>query len=145
MGSLFQIVYASTASESFDRSALKDMLKGSVRRNAQAGITGLLLYKDGCFLQALEGEEPVVKALFANTGAGRTAIFFKFSDGFQGFRNHGSSGSARLQRVLEHAFERGFACEGYSQVQKTAFTFQTEHPLISVISGPVPIVHFIAA
>jgi len=65
MESLFQIVYASTASESFDRSALKDMLKGSVRRNAQAGITGLLLYKDGCFLQALEGEEPVVKALFA--------------------------------------------------------------------------------
>ncbi|HTV75956.1 MAG TPA: BLUF domain-containing protein [Candidatus Baltobacteraceae bacterium] len=64
MASLFQIVYASTASESFDRAALKEMLKGSVQRNTQAGITGLLLYKDGCFMQALEGEEPVVKKLF---------------------------------------------------------------------------------
>ena len=25
----------------------------------------MLLYKDGCFMQALEGEEPVVKALYA--------------------------------------------------------------------------------
>jgi Sensors of blue-light using FAD len=65
MRPLFQIVYASTASKSFNRSALKEMLKGGVRRNTQAGITGLLLYKDGCFMQALEGEEPVVKALFA--------------------------------------------------------------------------------
>jgi hypothetical protein len=65
MGSLFQIVYASTASEAFDKAALKEMLKGSVQRNTQAGITGLLLYKNGCFMQALEGEETVVKALFA--------------------------------------------------------------------------------
>ena len=65
MASLFQIVYASTASESFDRAALMELLKQSVRRNTQAGITGLLLYKDGCFMQALEGEEPAVKALFA--------------------------------------------------------------------------------
>lgn len=65
MASLFQIVYTSTASESFDRAALKEMLKASVQRNNQAGITGLLLYKEGCFMQALEGEEPAVKTLFA--------------------------------------------------------------------------------
>ena len=65
MGSLFQIVYTSTAAESFSRAELKELLKGSVQRNTRAGITGLLLYLDGAFMQALEGEEPAVVALFA--------------------------------------------------------------------------------
>ena len=65
MGSLFQIVYTSTATDSFGSAELKELLKGSVQRNTRAGITGLLLYKDGTFMQVLEGEEPVVKALFA--------------------------------------------------------------------------------
>ncbi|HTV63102.1 MAG TPA: BLUF domain-containing protein [Verrucomicrobiae bacterium] len=62
---LFQIVYVSTASEDFSRAALLSLLKESVGRNTRAGITGLLLYKDGCFMQALEGEEPAVISLFS--------------------------------------------------------------------------------
>ncbi|MFZ0828030.1 MAG: BLUF domain-containing protein [Verrucomicrobiia bacterium] len=64
MGSLYQIVYTSTASESFSRADLKELLMESVQRNTRAGITGLLLYNDGTFMQTLEGEEPVVMALF---------------------------------------------------------------------------------
>lgn len=62
---LFQIVYTSTASEDFSRADLLRMLEGGVARNKRAGITGLLLYKDGCFMQALEGEKAVVTALFS--------------------------------------------------------------------------------
>lgn len=65
MGSLFQIVYTSTASKLLSQTELRELLKRSVQRNTQAGITGLLLYKDGNFMQALEGEEPAVIALFA--------------------------------------------------------------------------------
>ncbi len=65
MGYLFQIVYTSTAAESFGRAELMELLKASVQRNTRAGITGLLLYKDGTFMQALEGEEAAVIALFA--------------------------------------------------------------------------------
>lgn len=65
MDSLYQIVYTSAATELFDRSSLMDLLKGSVQRNTRAGITGLLLYKEGVFMQALEGEETAAKALFA--------------------------------------------------------------------------------
>ncbi|HUB87157.1 MAG TPA: BLUF domain-containing protein [Verrucomicrobiae bacterium] len=65
MSSLFQIVYTSTAAERFDRVQLMELLKGSVQRNTQAGITGLLLYKDGCFMQALEGTEETVLMLFS--------------------------------------------------------------------------------
>jgi Sensors of blue-light using FAD len=64
MSSLFQVVYTSTATEPFGKSELMELLKGSVRRNAQADITGLLLYRDGTFMQALEGEEEAVAALF---------------------------------------------------------------------------------
>lgn len=65
LGQFFQIVYTSTASVSFSRVELMALLKGSFERNTRAGITGLLLYQDGSFMQVLEGEEPVVKALFA--------------------------------------------------------------------------------
>ncbi|HKI69562.1 MAG TPA: BLUF domain-containing protein [Verrucomicrobiae bacterium] len=64
MANLLQVVYASTAVEHFGKPELVDMLKGSVCRNKRAGITGLLLFRDGCFMQVLEGEEQTVKALF---------------------------------------------------------------------------------
>jgi hypothetical protein len=65
MGSLFHIVYTSTASKSFGRAELVELLKRSIQRNTRAGITGMLLYKDGGFMQVLEGEESVVVPLFS--------------------------------------------------------------------------------
>jgi hypothetical protein len=65
MGLLYQIVYTSTAADSFSRAELIKLLKGSVQRNTQMGITGLLLYQDGTFMQVLEGEEAALIALFA--------------------------------------------------------------------------------
>ncbi len=62
---LFQIVYVSTASLELSRADLLKLLKESVGRNSRANITGLLLFKDGAFMQALEGEESVVIALFS--------------------------------------------------------------------------------
>lgn len=41
-----------------------ELLKGSVRRNTRAGITGLLLYQSGAFIQALEGEKAALTELF---------------------------------------------------------------------------------
>jgi hypothetical protein len=39
-------------------------LERSRERNGALGVTGLLLYKDGNFLQVLEGEADVVRPLF---------------------------------------------------------------------------------
>lgn len=64
MRSLYQIVYASTAAMEFGKAELVELLKGSVRRNTRAGITGLLLYQSGTFMQALEGEKEKLMALF---------------------------------------------------------------------------------
>jgi len=65
MGRLFQIVYVSTAVTPFGPDDLRELLRGSHERNARAGITGLLLYKDGQFMQVLEGEETAVMGLFS--------------------------------------------------------------------------------
>jgi hypothetical protein len=65
MSKLFRLAYVSTASKLFDSAELRDMLKESNARNKEAGITGMLLYKDGQFMQVLEGALEAVTATFS--------------------------------------------------------------------------------
>lgn len=65
MSPLFQIVYTSTSSRKLSRLELTELLHGSVQRNKESGVTGMLLFKDGAFMQVLEGEMKVVSGLFA--------------------------------------------------------------------------------
>jgi hypothetical protein len=65
MNQLFRMAYVSTASKSFDSAELREMLKESNRRNKEAGITGILLYKDGQFMQVLEGPGQAVAETFS--------------------------------------------------------------------------------
>lgn len=59
------LVYVSTATVPFSSSELRDLLAKSRDNNAMLDITGMLLYKDGNFMQVLEGEEGAVRALYA--------------------------------------------------------------------------------
>jgi hypothetical protein len=61
---MFSLVYVSTATVEFSKTALEDLLKKSRTNNAALDITGLLLFKDGNFMQVLEGDEPAVKSLY---------------------------------------------------------------------------------
>jgi Sensors of blue-light using FAD len=62
---VFFLVYVSAAHTWFSPSELQALLSASRQRNLAAAITGLLLYKDGNFMQALEGDESAVRALHA--------------------------------------------------------------------------------
>lgn len=62
---VFFLVYVSAAVTWFSNAELHALLDSCRAHNAQAGITGMLLYKDGNFMQALEGEELAVRALHA--------------------------------------------------------------------------------
>ena len=62
---MFCLVYASSATRPFSPSELTDLLALCHAHNSQLGITGMLLYKNGNFMQALEGEEQVVLNLYA--------------------------------------------------------------------------------
>ena len=58
-----QVVYASTALQAFTKPELQALLQEIRQKNAELGITGLLLYKDGNFMQVLEGEQEVLTRL----------------------------------------------------------------------------------
>lgn len=64
MNKLHRIAYISTASKLFDSAELRNMLKEANERNAKSGVTGMLLYKDGQFMQVLEGPEEAIRATF---------------------------------------------------------------------------------
>jgi hypothetical protein len=68
VASLFFLVYVSSAVRPFSRPDLEDLLATSRKNNAELGITGMLLYKDGNFMQVLEGEEEPVRALYDKIG-----------------------------------------------------------------------------
>ena len=61
---MFSLVYVSTALRLMQPAQMHGLLRASRKRNAQAGVTGVLLYSGGTFMQALEGEEAVVRALY---------------------------------------------------------------------------------
>ena len=64
---MFCLVYASAGVSNWSPEEVQDMLIGFREKNASLDVTGMLLYKDGSFLQALEGDEAVVRDLYATS------------------------------------------------------------------------------
>ena len=60
-----QLLYVSNTALEIGLNDLDQVLTASRRNNAMMGITGLLLFIDGGFLQILEGEERAVRELYA--------------------------------------------------------------------------------
>ena len=52
---MYFLVYASSATKPFNEQELIELLNVSRRNNEKAEITGMLLYRDGNFMQYLEG------------------------------------------------------------------------------------------
>lgn len=63
--SLYSLVYASSATVPFDDDQLDELLLAAREANRAHGISGLLLYRNGRFIQFLEGPEDAVRSLYA--------------------------------------------------------------------------------
>lgn len=61
---MIQIAYMSTATQPMTTEQLIDLLQQSFKNNTASGVTGMMLYGNATFLQALEGEEQVVDELY---------------------------------------------------------------------------------
>ena len=61
---MFHIGYVSSAIRKFTKPQLLALHRRSTEKNQRLGITGLLLYQDGNFMQVLEGEEENVRHLY---------------------------------------------------------------------------------
>ncbi len=62
---MFHLVYASSALQPFTKPELQALLEQARAKNAKLGLTGMLLYKDGNFMQVLEGDQKAVTDLAA--------------------------------------------------------------------------------
>lgn len=60
---MFQLIYVSGATRKMEADDIQAILKTSRERNRILGITGLLVFSEGTFIQVLEGEEKVVHLL----------------------------------------------------------------------------------
>jgi hypothetical protein len=66
-----QLLYVSNTSRDLAASDLNEILMSARRNNDALGLTGLLLYINGGFLQILEGEERSVHELYGRIRADR--------------------------------------------------------------------------
>lgn len=62
---LVHMIYCSAARSVVEPQALRELLETCRRNNAEQGITGVLLYRDGSFFQILEGDQAAVETLYA--------------------------------------------------------------------------------
>jgi len=62
---MYFLTYVSCAVAPFTNDQLRDLLVISERNNRRDEISGMLLYKDGNFLQVLEGTEDCVRQTYA--------------------------------------------------------------------------------
>ena len=95
---MIYLIYRSIATEVPREADLVALLEHARPANAARGITGMLLYQNGRYMQMLEGVESAVRDLFAAISADRrhrdvkvvaTGALAKrhFSDWSMGFRN----------------------------------------------------------
>lgn len=63
---LVSLVYISSADPDVNADTLLDILEVSRRKNLENGITGMLLFQNGFFIQALEGEEAAVESTYSS-------------------------------------------------------------------------------
>lgn len=67
--SLVQLIYLSTVNVPLSEKQLHGLLEQARRNNKLHGITGLLLYNSGDFIQVIEGNAEDVEQLFKNITA----------------------------------------------------------------------------
>ncbi len=101
---LLCLVYISRAVRPMGDGDLLDLLRQCRANNIATGVSGLLLYRDGRFMQALEGPRPAVMDLYARVMRDprhadvTTLIKFKAQDrAFDGW----SMGFANVDRIPE--------------------------------------------
>ncbi len=64
MSKLMHLIYASKAKLDFTDEDIVLLLNQAREKNQSLGVTGMLLYEQGCFIQVLEGNEKEVTTLF---------------------------------------------------------------------------------
>ena len=95
---LYTAVYVSSAVGMWSTRELSTLLAQSRAKNTGLGVTGVLLHREGTFMQVLEGEEDVVRPLYGTIAHdprhadvvnvwGSLSTHRRFGDWSMGFRD----------------------------------------------------------
>jgi hypothetical protein len=99
---LVRLMYASRATGEISSDDLSAILRKSKANNPEQGITGVLCYSEGVFLQVLEGGRAAISALYnkiINDPRHRDVMLLSFEEiAERGFASW-SMGQVNLQRV----------------------------------------------
>jgi len=115
---MFHVVYASTALYLLTRAELQVMLEETHETNTQVDVTGMLLYKDGSFLQVLEGDQEAVVKLVSRIkedrrhkdfhmilrGTSEHRLFPDWSMGFRDLTDNSLAGTPGFSDFLNTPF-----------------------------------------
>ena len=137
-GKTFCLAYLSTSTISFTDQDLTELLTRSRANNSKLGISGMLLCKDGNFLQVLEGEEAKVialyqkiardprhrecKTLFQDHSSERN--FPEWSMGFKNLRSLDLIGTPGFSRFLDSSLTARDLGRDVSRVQELLMLFR---------------------
>lgn len=88
---LRQVLYGSSAVSPMTQEEIDVILEQARRRNAETGVTGILFYLEGNFLQLLEGEDPALSDTYERIKADiRHRNIIKLADGVITERSFGA-------------------------------------------------------
>lgn len=114
----FQLLYISAATHEFTEEELQDLLTLARERNQEQGVSGMLLFHEGSFIQALEGAQEDVERIYRKIGKDKrhseTRVLFRgeiaerdFDGWSMGFYRSNQS-SARNLEGFHQFLQRGF-------------------------------------
>ncbi len=132
------LVYISSATKLFDETELVELLQKARKNNVRNGITGMLLYSNGNFIQVIEGEEDKVQALHQKitTDSRHTNIFTlltrplterMFSEWSMGFKNldqFKEENMLDLNRFLQETLQPENLSQNAEKVYKLLLNFR---------------------
>ncbi|MFT4525689.1 MAG: hypothetical protein ACI85F_001844 [Bacteroidia bacterium] len=122
MGNLYQLLYTSKAREELDAEELCELLNETSNNNTSARITGMLILRDGVFLQMLEGEKESVLEIFSlikeDSRHGEVVILSDESIEEREFDNY--------RMCFDSSFEKTFKqMPNYSTIKETRSILET--------------------
>lgn len=125
----YQLLYISAAITEFTEGDLEQLLQLARKNNESMSVTGMLLFHEGSFIQALEGEQEAVDALYNKIGKDprhtETRVIFRgntpdrdFSGWSMGFYRSNQSSAQNLEGF--HSFLRSGFRSGSKEDEGTA-------------------------
>lgn len=109
---MHRLIYTSTATRLLEKPELFKLLNTARNSNSAHGITGLLIYHEGCFLQVLEGEKETLENCYKTIRKdGRHTNFIElaneatsarlFSAWWMAYRDFGELGEYQRKQLLD--------------------------------------------